>query len=152
MIVILVVFFFFFSSRRRHTRYWRDWSSDVCSSDLDGRAVRTRPPLGCRDVVLLLPCPALAAPPLAPLVAAALDEREERRVGDRRARDAERRQRDRMAGPLVVVGPRRRVGAHEERAAGDVDPLGVAGERRCVPRRAARQATEPQRLAHRLGV
>src|SRR3712207_7204135 len=28
---------FFFSSRRRHTRYWRDWSSDVCSSDLDGQ-------------------------------------------------------------------------------------------------------------------
>src|SRR3712207_8040048 len=26
--------FVFFSSRRRHTRYWRDWSSDVCSSDL----------------------------------------------------------------------------------------------------------------------
>src|SRR3712207_1017065 len=25
---------FFCSSRRRHTRYWRDWSSDVCSSDL----------------------------------------------------------------------------------------------------------------------
>src|SRR3712207_9355389 len=25
---------FFFSSRRRHTRYWRDWSSGVCSSDL----------------------------------------------------------------------------------------------------------------------
>src|SRR3712207_1359172 len=28
------LFFCFFSSRRRHTRYWRDWSSDVCSSDL----------------------------------------------------------------------------------------------------------------------
>src|SRR5699024_12110573 len=28
------VFFFFFSSRRRHTRSKRDWSSDVCSSDL----------------------------------------------------------------------------------------------------------------------
>src|SRR5690349_23649321 len=28
------VFFFFFSSRRRHTRSLRDWSSDVCSSDL----------------------------------------------------------------------------------------------------------------------
>src|SRR5258707_1510679 len=28
--------FFFFSSRRRHTRYWRDWSSAVCSSDLAG--------------------------------------------------------------------------------------------------------------------
>src|SRR2546422_7314774 len=27
--------FFFFSSRRRHTRCSRDWSSDVCSSDLD---------------------------------------------------------------------------------------------------------------------
>src|SRR5690349_22000035 len=27
-------FFFFFSSRRRHTRSLRDWSSDVCSSDL----------------------------------------------------------------------------------------------------------------------
>src|SRR5690606_39998086 len=28
---------FFFSSRRRHTRFSRDWSSDVCSSDLVGR-------------------------------------------------------------------------------------------------------------------
>src|SRR5690606_40499469 len=27
---------FFFSSRRRHTRFSRDWSSDVCSSDLAG--------------------------------------------------------------------------------------------------------------------
>src|SRR6266700_815652 len=30
----LPCFFFFFSSRRRHTRFSRDWSSDVCSSDL----------------------------------------------------------------------------------------------------------------------
>src|SRR5699024_11568290 len=30
----IVVVFFFFSSRRRHTRSKRDWSSDVCSSDL----------------------------------------------------------------------------------------------------------------------
>src|SRR5947207_4147453 len=29
-------FFFFFSSRRRHTRSLCDWSSDVCSSDLEG--------------------------------------------------------------------------------------------------------------------
>src|SRR5207253_4385519 len=28
-------YFFFFSSRRRHTRWPRDWSSDVCSSDLE---------------------------------------------------------------------------------------------------------------------
>src|SRR3712207_5059951 len=42
LIVKVFVFFFFFSSRRRHTRYWRDWSSDVCSSDLRGPL-----PLGC---------------------------------------------------------------------------------------------------------
>src|SRR3989449_6606743 len=31
---LIKLFFFFFSSRRRHTRCSRDWSSDVCSSDL----------------------------------------------------------------------------------------------------------------------
>src|SRR2546426_4026875 len=31
----MFVFFFFFSSRRRHTRLQGDWSSDVCSSDLN---------------------------------------------------------------------------------------------------------------------
>src|SRR2546422_3222748 len=36
---------FFFSSRRRHTRCSRDWSSDVCSSDLDTpRGWAARPP------------------------------------------------------------------------------------------------------------
>src|SRR5207253_5973649 len=39
--------FFFFSSRRRHTRWPRDWSSDVCSSDLHGR--------NGEDVVLRVP-------------------------------------------------------------------------------------------------
>src|SRR2546429_7961859 len=34
MVYVAVYFFFFFSSRRRHTRCSRDWSSDVCSSDL----------------------------------------------------------------------------------------------------------------------
>src|SRR5439155_6362753 len=34
LLSILILFFFFFSSRRRHTRWPRDWSSDVCSSDL----------------------------------------------------------------------------------------------------------------------
>src|SRR3712207_6669017 len=41
--------FFFFSSRRRHTRYWRDWSSDVCSSDLTcprRRPTSSRTPCG----------------------------------------------------------------------------------------------------------
>src|SRR3712207_7386764 len=36
----------FFSSRRRHTRYWRDWSSDVCSSDLTARERAVTPPEG----------------------------------------------------------------------------------------------------------
>src|SRR5688572_32059696 len=33
--VFIFLFFFFFSSRRRHTRFDCDWSSDVCSSDLE---------------------------------------------------------------------------------------------------------------------
>src|SRR3989440_2005466 len=33
-LILLFYIFFFFSSRRRHTRSDRDWSSDVCSSDL----------------------------------------------------------------------------------------------------------------------
>src|SRR5438874_414712 len=33
---MIFLFIFFFSSRRRHTRSLRDWSSDVCSSDLLG--------------------------------------------------------------------------------------------------------------------
>src|SRR6266700_6486413 len=36
------LFFFFFSSRRRHTRFSRDWSSDVCSSDLRAPSGRRR--------------------------------------------------------------------------------------------------------------
>src|SRR5690606_40530711 len=41
---------FFFSSRRRHTRFSRDWSSDVCSSDLvsDARASIDPLPSGWR--------------------------------------------------------------------------------------------------------
>src|SRR2546422_10765353 len=35
-VVGVCLMFFFFSSRRRHTRCSRDWSSDVCSSDLHG--------------------------------------------------------------------------------------------------------------------
>src|SRR2546429_6301899 len=42
---------FFFSSRRRHTRCSRDWSSDVCSSDLF--MVSTRNPLADRSKITL---------------------------------------------------------------------------------------------------
>src|SRR5690606_40069152 len=39
---------FFFSGRRRHTRFSRDWSSDVCSSDL----VRAAVPAGVAGIVI----------------------------------------------------------------------------------------------------
>src|SRR3712207_6998523 len=42
----------FFSSRRRHTRYWRDWSSDVCSSEvLVARGMQAGEPRGLLDEV-----------------------------------------------------------------------------------------------------
>src|SRR5687768_17627331 len=44
-----VWFLFFFSSRRRHTRCSRDWSSDVCSSDLSGLTKLTDDGLGGRE-------------------------------------------------------------------------------------------------------
>src|SRR2546422_2351177 len=46
-----VYFFFFFSSRRRHTRCSRDWSSDVCSSDLfeGGGGFVLQAPVGVAD-------------------------------------------------------------------------------------------------------
>src|SRR5438105_768600 len=40
-VFIACIFFFFFSSRRRHTRSTRDWSSDVCSSDLFQQEAKT---------------------------------------------------------------------------------------------------------------
>src|SRR5690606_39848012 len=54
---------FFFSSRRRHTRFSRDWSSDVCSSDLYeqvvgappeglGRPCRIYAPVGTHETLL----------------------------------------------------------------------------------------------------
>src|SRR5256884_3954191 len=42
------LFFFFFSSRRRHTRCSRDWSSDVCSSDLEVGLLRMTEPAHVR--------------------------------------------------------------------------------------------------------
>src|SRR2546430_4659399 len=50
---IIIHFFFFFSSRRRHTRFDCDWSSDVCSSDLEAlaeaSAALSREPLVAAD-------------------------------------------------------------------------------------------------------
>src|SRR2546422_5901636 len=43
--------FFFFSSRRRHTRCSRDWSSDVCSSDLAADRPHAAGPQGGRGLI-----------------------------------------------------------------------------------------------------
>src|SRR3712207_9019001 len=54
----------FFSSRRRHTRYWRDWSSDVCSSDLGkvGINIGTSGPAGTNMITGLYTCMADSIP------------------------------------------------------------------------------------------
>src|SRR5438045_8873047 len=49
----LSFFFFFFSSRRRHTRCLSDWSSDVCSSDLDLIAMRSSSPRSSPNTFVL---------------------------------------------------------------------------------------------------
>src|SRR5439155_16446536 len=46
-VLCFLFFFFFFSSRRRHTRWPRDWSSDVCSSDL----LESSPAVACAEAV-----------------------------------------------------------------------------------------------------
>src|SRR5699024_11712570 len=52
------MFIFFFSSRRRHTRSKRDWSSDVCSSDLLSRANRKIAyPANFQLIAAMNPCP-----------------------------------------------------------------------------------------------
>src|SRR2546422_2901634 len=52
LVECLYCVFFFFSSRRRHTRCSRDWSSDVCSSDLPKYASAAR--LSARRRVLAI--------------------------------------------------------------------------------------------------
>src|SRR5699024_12200029 len=71
------LFIFFFSSRRRHTSSKRDWSSDVCSSDLE-RRVRSEWPATC--------CP---SPPRT----AGWADRTRGRVGDRTAPPGSERER-----------------------------------------------------------
>src|SRR5690606_41067624 len=59
---------FFFSSRRRHTSFSRDWSSDVCSSDLVGQVIpwnfpllmlawKIAPAIAMGNTVVLKPAP-----------------------------------------------------------------------------------------------
>src|SRR5437868_7529481 len=83
--LFIVSYFFFFSSRRRHTISKRDWSSDVCSSDLDGAAALTGQSSRARA----------AAPSCTALTGRWPARSEERRVGkecrSRAGRDQERK-------------------------------------------------------------
>ena len=94
-----------------------------------------------RDVVLLLPRPALVRPPLAPLVAAALAEvHPAARCSPGGARSRRRARSTVVAGALVVVGEALRAGAHRERARRDrsshsLRATGAAAARRSWPAR-----------------
>src|SRR3712207_8544613 len=86
---MIIFIFFFFSSRRRHTRYWRDWSSDVCSSDLESHVRTISGLIVVAGLVGTVASPAVAqttapgprAKPLFTWGDAALFRSEERRVG-----------------------------------------------------------------------
>src|SRR3954447_25311220 len=102
---------------------------------MDDGCVRI-PGLGARvvrDVVVLLPGPALARPPLAAHVAAALAEAHPRGVGDRVAGDAERRDLAHVARALVVVGEDVVARAALREAAVDRDELEPVAGRRLGP-------------------
>src|SRR5690606_40396499 len=83
--IVFLICFFFFSSRRRHTRFSRDWSSDVCSSDLakiqPGHQFMQFPAGAGKHLVVALASALLgeAAPQVPDL--AAVGRSEERRVG-----------------------------------------------------------------------
>src|SRR3989440_4974134 len=79
--------FFFFSSRRRHTRSDRDWSSDVCSSDLRELGDRHRLELRRLHIALELRARTIARPRRGGL---ALDERRQLRDAERDAIEVER--------------------------------------------------------------
>src|SRR5690606_39965195 len=81
-IVVLLDFTlsFFFSSRRRHTRFSRDWSSDVCSSDLTSNMFWMSVGVGsqCGSVPTALATSCVVEDPY---IAEAYRRSEERRVG-----------------------------------------------------------------------
>src|SRR5207245_8297161 len=78
ILYIFIFFFFFFSSRRRHTRCYRDWSSDVCSSDLYGVSL-----LAGGSILAIMVLPFIISISREVLLAVPREQRrsEERRVG-----------------------------------------------------------------------
>src|SRR5256885_6460606 len=135
-VIVKIVFhlFFFFSSRRRHTRLQGDWSSDVCSSDLDAGRARSRHRRRDRG---LPPLPAQGPqahgrePPLAPPDVRVPAEGGSPRPGvavRRRARPASAR----LDGLARLPAPRRR------QVRGGGRPPGRAARDRAVDRKSTR--------------
>src|SRR5688572_32441046 len=87
------MYFFFFSSRRRHTRFDCDWSSDVCSSDLEQKPLM---PLNVpRQPLMCLLEPAQTAERRAPHLARLEQVHDDR---DREQQDAQQRSEERRVG------------------------------------------------------
>src|SRR5256885_13022995 len=57
VLLFIHLFLFFFSSRRRHTRLQGDWSSNVCSSDLDTIAQRPERRDACSTITATVRAP-----------------------------------------------------------------------------------------------
>src|SRR2546429_1597192 len=72
-------FVFFFSSRRRHTRCSRDWSSDVCSSDLQRRSQ-------CAGLLPRVPAEQPGQPLFPKSLAPAIDKRSEEHTSELQSR------------------------------------------------------------------
>src|SRR6266498_5449297 len=99
-------FFFFFSSRRRHTRCGRDWSSDVCSSDLGPHlvGVATSLDLGAE----------LGEPVDVRIEPAPPDDIASRRCDDRAAAADEQRAGQKERGPHLGAEPAVELGLRSE--------------------------------------
>ena len=113
------------------------------------------PELGVLEARLAAPRPAVVAPPAGVVIAVGVDELEKCPIRDRRGVDEEGVDVHLVRGPLVVVGPRLRVGAHHEGPAVDEHLRGC--DHRGTGRRFDRPQVdgavlELQRREHRLDV
>src|SRR5699024_11491470 len=91
LLVGVKISLFFFSSRRRHTMSKRDWSSDVCSSDLSTNSTLTSWPYKSASRSRTKDSTERCSSPIVGLVPTEIARSEERRVGrerrDRKAAD-----------------------------------------------------------------
>src|SRR5690606_39598369 len=105
---------FFFSSRRRHTRFSRDWSSDVCSSDLERDVLEIRS--ACED-------------DLRAVAALAAEARDDSPEGAQLGAQDTRRLLEHLSvllsagGPVLVAGPAGRGGGGVRGGGGGGPPL-----------------------------